>query len=97
MHPGWVRNIKDQCERDKVVFFFKQWGNWLPALQFGETDIDPGQLENKFKNAMLDGDRWEYDLDDRDCNDDPENWSCLVGKKRAGRILDGQTYSEFPV
>ncbi|MCD7779848.1 MAG: phage Gp37/Gp68 family protein [Candidatus Gastranaerophilales bacterium] len=25
-HPDWVRNIKRQCEEQKVPFFFKQWG-----------------------------------------------------------------------
>ena len=26
MEPGWVVRIKEQCERKKVHFFFKQWG-----------------------------------------------------------------------
>lgn len=26
MRPEWVRSIKKQCNRDKVPFFFKQWG-----------------------------------------------------------------------
>jgi protein gp37 len=26
MHPDWVRQIRDQCLRAKVPFFFKQWG-----------------------------------------------------------------------
>jgi protein gp37 len=26
MQPAWVRSIRDQCERAKVPFFFKQWG-----------------------------------------------------------------------
>ena len=26
MHPAWVRSIRDQCARDRVAFFFKQWG-----------------------------------------------------------------------
>ena len=26
MHPDWVRNIKTQCKKEKVPFFFKQWG-----------------------------------------------------------------------
>jgi protein gp37 len=26
MDPGWVREIRDQCIRDGVAFFFKQWG-----------------------------------------------------------------------
>ncbi len=26
MEPEWVRTIRDQCVRDEVAFFFKQWG-----------------------------------------------------------------------
>ncbi len=26
MHPDWARSIRDQCIRDGVRFFFKQWG-----------------------------------------------------------------------
>lgn len=26
MHPDWVRNIKTQCRKQDVPFFFKQWG-----------------------------------------------------------------------
>jgi protein gp37 len=26
MQPAWVRSIQNQCSRDNVPFFFKQWG-----------------------------------------------------------------------
>jgi protein gp37 len=26
MNPEWVRSIRNQCERARVAFFFKQWG-----------------------------------------------------------------------
>jgi protein gp37 len=26
MNPDWARQIRDQCLRAKVPFFFKQWG-----------------------------------------------------------------------
>ncbi|MDB9822562.1 phage Gp37/Gp68 family protein [Deltaproteobacteria bacterium] len=28
MKPGWVKNIKQQCENHNIPFFFKQWGSW---------------------------------------------------------------------
>ena len=28
MQQEWVLNIKEQCEHQKVAFFFKQWGTW---------------------------------------------------------------------
>lgn len=33
MHPDWARSLRDQCAAAGVPFFFKQWGNWLPAGQ----------------------------------------------------------------
>ena len=30
MKPEWVRRIRDICARDKVAFFFKQWGGPRP-------------------------------------------------------------------
>jgi protein gp37 len=26
MHPDWVKDLRDQCLRADVAFFFKQWG-----------------------------------------------------------------------
>lgn len=31
MHPDWIRSLRDQCQRAEVPFFFKQWGEFLPA------------------------------------------------------------------
>jgi len=28
MRPEWVDSIKQQCDREGVAFFFKQWGTW---------------------------------------------------------------------
>jgi protein gp37 len=33
MHPDWARSLRDQCAAAGVPFFFKQWGNFLPAGQ----------------------------------------------------------------
>jgi protein gp37 len=30
MERAWVRDIRDQCKRAKVAFFFKQWGGLRP-------------------------------------------------------------------
>lgn len=31
MNPDWARSLRDQCERAEVPFFFKQWGEFVPA------------------------------------------------------------------
>lgn len=54
MKPEWVYEIRNQCEKYGVPFFFKQWGTYDPT-----------------------GKR--------------------VGKKVAGRILEGKTWDETPI
>jgi protein gp37 len=33
IHPGWVRELRDQCKAQDVAFFFKQWGGRTPKAQ----------------------------------------------------------------
>ncbi|MBI4232079.1 phage Gp37/Gp68 family protein [Candidatus Peregrinibacteria bacterium] len=54
MNPKWAMDIRDQCLRHKIKFFFKQWGTYNKS-----------------------GER--------------------VGKKAAGRKLDGETWDEMPL
>lgn len=70
MHPDWARSLRDQCQAAGVPFFFKQWGEWLGALQDGA----PGEGQ------------------EINCSDKP----IRVGKKKAGRLLDGREWNEFP-
>ncbi len=81
MHPQWARAVRDQCTAEGVPFFFKQWGNWTPdATAFG-------------------GSRYVYLAPDGSPSDKspPESQvTQRVGKKRAGRLLDGRTWDEYP-
>jgi protein gp37 len=43
--PEWVREIRKQCKRDKVAFFFKQWGG-------ARKDVAGRVLDGKTWNAM---------------------------------------------
>ncbi len=46
MDPDWARNVRDQCTKDNVAFFFKQWG----------AHGDDGKRRAKGHNGrMLDG------------------------------------------
>lgn len=71
MHPDWARSIRDQCLEARVPFFFKQWGEWLPAMQDGALGVRAQAL-----NA----------------SDVP----IRVGKKAAGRLLDGVEWNQYP-
>jgi protein gp37 len=43
MDPAWLRALRDQCRRDRVAFFFKQWGGPRP----------------KSNGRLLDGQLWD--------------------------------------
>jgi len=58
MEPAWAQGIRNQCVRNRIRFFFKQWGNWIPNDGihdwFGKTSatfIEKGEL--------LDGVMWQ--------------------------------------
>jgi protein gp37 len=50
--PEWVRELRDRCERERVAFFFKQWGGVLKSrtgrLLDGRTwDQMPAESEER--------------------------------------------------
>lgn len=86
MHPDWARSLRDQCTAAGVPFLFKQWGEWMP----GDTNDETVSLT--FPAGMP-------------CGPDNPEWhkwpdgvhSARVGKKAAGRLLDGRPWDEFPI
>jgi protein gp37 len=101
MHPDWVRNLRDQCIAADVPFLFKQWGEWVPRSSCYHTfedglscsDYDPGAQQwpcIRLTEAGHDGSR----LENIDGGDDA--YMQRVGKKMAGRRLDGRTWNEYP-
>lgn len=85
MHPDWVRSLRDQCQEAGVPFFFKQWGVWLPGTIYDDgTMLIADGSGSRFANYMAKG------------FPDGEYFAVKAGKKRAGRMLDGRTWEEFP-
>lgn len=91
MHPEWARSLRDQCAQADVPFLFKQWGEWLPAVS---EDIGD-------RLVMWPDDGRDHDNDYSDWGRHPveyltgqEFW--CVGKKRAGRLLDGIQHDGYP-
>ena len=80
MHPEWARSLIRQGQEAGVAVHFKQHGDLVP----------------------IDGDAWEI----------PDGWDdnaledrsflahgmrfARVGKKAAGRVIDGRTWDEIP-
>ncbi|MFA5649332.1 MAG: phage Gp37/Gp68 family protein [Bacteroidales bacterium] len=50
MDAKWVINIKDQCEKSDVAFFFKQWGTW---------GADKVKRNKKVNGKELNGQIWQ--------------------------------------
>jgi protein gp37 len=107
MHPDWARALRDQCTAAGVPFFFKQWGNWLP---FGQSGFHHWSAHNVARNGQ--GDRpWLGHAHFNDGQRGPETHSigpvltmnigymlqCVsLGKKAAGRLLDGVEQNGMP-
>jgi protein gp37 len=98
MHPQWATSLRDQCAAAGVPFLFKQWGEWLPDYQRGFTtsgDITWGLVHESgsFREVLFKGTRhWSQDTTWKP----GETGTTNVGKKAAGRLLDGIEHSEFP-
>jgi len=87
VHPAWVREARDQCARARVPFLFKQWGEWLPEGQ--PTGAPIGKIN-----------LWRRDWIRPDgCQGAYSPYAAAVhpiGKKRAGRLLDGVEHNAIP-
>jgi protein gp37 len=97
MNPGWVRSIRDQCQGAGVPFFFKQWGEWAEMKQMGAF-MATGRAKNGTHTGRYDlkyYDKTQANNITVDCAFN--NISVYrVGKKKAGRILDGRIWDEVP-
>lgn len=83
-HPDWFRSLRDQCAAAGVPFLFKQWGEWAPESQFIDGDWRVCVPERGRGSVS------EFDFDDA------KTTMFRVGKKAAGRLLDGVQHDEFP-
>jgi protein gp37 len=94
MSIQWARELRDQCKAAGVPFFFKQWGEWAPAgsqpegapgrFAFGDFEHDRSgfvQVDGYPRQFTKFGSRSTLKR---------------VGKKAAGRLLDGIEHNAMP-
>lgn len=86
MHPAWVRNIERQCRSAGVAFFFKQWGDWARAPAVAGFEAGASVFWPDGTHGYGNADR----------NGGPGVTMVRVGKKAAGRLLDGVTHDAMP-
>ncbi len=85
-HPDWFRKIRKLCEKSGTAFFFKQFGDFAPA----PVGTDEKRLVRIGKIGNI---RPSADLKRRSSDAD----LVRMGKGRAGRTLDGQTWDAYPI
>lgn len=89
MHPDWARALRDQCQAAGVPFLFKQWGEWVLGEPVDHYLVQSGIVRpDMYGNPRLfwagrGGFKGAIPLH-------------RVGKKAAGRLLDGRTWDQFP-
>lgn len=96
-HPEWFRTARDFSAANGIAFHFKQWGEWkhaMPKLSgaVGKYCLIPNKFTTGFWSSTI-----AY------CDNYPRMidafGSCIcekVGKKAAGRLLDGKTHDAMP-
>lgn len=92
MHPDWACSLRDQCEAASVPFMFKQWGEHDLSYDRDRDDPDYRICD---KMAKLPG-RWINLAGGHGFNGERVHYAKRVGKKAAGRLLDGRTWDGYP-
>lgn len=82
-HPVWFRSLRDQCDRARVPFFFKQHGEWIEDPDGDRCVAPDGQ---NLANLEPGGTNGRGTVRIRH-----------VTKTAAGRLLDGREHNDFPV
>jgi|TARA_Y100000034_G_C6865575_1_gene394449 protein gp37 len=95
MHPDWARSINNQCQAAGVPFFFKQWGAWGPLEHSAAADQAGWDGRGDWRILSANGD---LDIPDHRWPDEEAGEVAVVrvGKKAAGRLLDGREWNQMP-
>ena len=81
MHEAWARGLRDQCQDGRVPFFFKGQGEWAPVRL-------PWDVDEVIAARPSGLPHW---------SDGTSTLAMMrVGKKRAGALLDGREWHQFP-
>lgn len=90
-HPDWHRAARDFCAAHGIAYLFKQWGEWMPSLKGSVISYANGSGSPDI--AWPDGSISWGDKEDHGGYGQP---LIRVGKRAAGRLLDGVEYNALP-
>lgn len=104
MRPIWARRVRDACMLAGTLYTFKQWGQFAPKDAISENEHLLANANDRWGTVGPDGKFLPVttpfttiDLKTGEMTKDPEETVMYdVGKKAAGRLLDGKIWNEFP-
>lgn len=88
MHPEWARSLRDQCAKTGTPFMFKQWGEYSGADGITAKARDWKMVDDNGRTLQEAGST---------ANMGPVIHMAKIGKKAAGRLLDGIEHNGFPI
>lgn len=93
-HPEWFRSLRDQCMAADVPFLFKQWGEWREPVEGEPYSTAMGRAQERPAFIVaLDG---TVHCFENERTTSGGKVMLRIGKKAAGRLLDGRTHDGFP-
>lgn len=94
MHPDWVRGLRDQCNAAGVPFFFKQWGSWREPAEGEAFSTAMGRAQKT--PAFIVARTGTVHCFENEATRTGAKPMLMVGKKAAGRLLNGREWNEVP-
>lgn len=100
LHPDWVRGLRDQCREAQVPFFFKSWGEWVSTYDRDIDDPDwrncPARNGPRKEWTSRHIERYVNSAGGQGFHGERVVFMRRIGKRNAGRLLDGRTWDEEP-
>lgn len=99
MHPQWVKGLRDQCASSGIPFLFKQWGEWAPVGRKkinGFSNPHQGYIHHTLPSGQLPRSEDGFGYGDATLEKLGCAYIAKLGKKEAGRLLDGITHDGYP-
>jgi protein gp37 len=93
-HPGWFRSVRDQCHAAGVAYFHKQNGAYAPVAD--QPRRGDAWVAEDGTTVLWDSDDGHTRVGVGEFRHGSTVLVRRVGKKAAGRELDGRTWDEYP-
>lgn len=102
MMTSWARYLRDQCAAHGTMFMFKQWGAWAPMeaagiVQDGPVTTKRGEVKDWMRRRVTFSDGRTKIVRAHSWTRHSTNLTYRVGKKAAGRLLDGREHNDMPM